>query len=122
MEYRYQNAFCPDQVSITVASVSRGRCAHLSVFADSPNVTADGILHLGNLSSSNCSQLREVTLAETTITAAAVTGSVRQGRDIELFSHDVTGQEMVPTADCNNVKCHRRVLLAKTMKYMLIVK
>ena len=128
MEYRYQNAFCPDQVNITVASVSSGRCAHLSVFTDSPKVTADGIHHLGRLRSRNCHQLREVTLGrnnswpEMTITAEAVTGSVRQGCDIELFGHDVTGREMAPTADCNNVKCRRRVLLTKTMKYLLIVK
>ena len=50
LQYIYGHMLCPSQTNIRAVPVSRGDCACLHVSADCPEVTSDGLRHLGRLS------------------------------------------------------------------------
>ena len=56
----YQYSPFPNQTSIKGAPVSRGDCPCLHVFADCPEVTSDGLRHLGCLSQLGVLQLGDL--------------------------------------------------------------
>ena len=107
LQYMYGHMLWPNQTSIKGAPVSRGDCACLHVFADCPEVTSDGLRHLGCLS-----QLRVLRLGD--LPANCLTDAVLESLEgysgLELLGWGwetlTARQRRHPSGDDNGLGCH----------------